>query len=234
MKTNQIVDLPSQKTVKIAGFMFLFAFIVPTLNWAFVLSNFIDANDSIATANNILSNELMFRIGITIELIMSLGLLILAITLYSILKTFNRNLTLLALVLKISEAVLVAVIVVIMFIALHMLIETAAMTELTSKQFHLFAGILLNQHTALYSIPMVFLGVDMMIFSYLFFKSKYIPVLLAGFGIFSFALILIHALMYILTPEYAAMPIVQIIFYAPSGLFELIIGTWLIAKGIKA
>jgi hypothetical protein len=233
MKTNQIADLPTQKTVKIAGFMFLFAFIVPTLNWVFVLSNFIDTNDSIATANNILSNELMFRIGITIELIMSLGLLILAMILYSMLKTINRYLALLALLLKISEAVLVAVMVVIMFIALHMLIETAAMIESTSKQFYLFAGILLNKHTALYSIPMVFLGLDMIIFSYLFFKSKYIPVLLAGFGIFSFALILIHALMYILTPEYAAMPIIQIIFYAPSGLFEIIIGIWLLSKGLN-
>lgn len=233
METNQIADLPTQKTAKIAGFMFLFAFIVPTLNWAFILSNFIDTNDNIATANNILSNELMFRIGITIELFMSLGLLILAMILYSILKTINRNLALLALILKISEAVLVAVMVVIMFIALHMLIDTAQMIESTSKQFYLFAGILLNKHTALYSIPMVFLGLDMIIFSYLFFKSKYIPILLAGFGISSFALILIHALMYILTPEYAAMPIIQIIFYAPSGLFEIIIGIWLLIKGIK-
>ena len=70
-------------------------------------------------------------------------------------------------------------------------------------------------------------------FSYLFFKSKYIPKILAGFGILSFALIFIHALMYIIAPKYAAMLISQIIFYAPSGLFEIIIGIWLLSKGIK-
>ena len=80
---------------------------------------------------------------------------------------------------------------------------------------------------------MVFLGLDMMVFSYLFFKSKYIPRILAGFGILSFALIFIHALMFILAPKYATMPINQVIFWAPSGLFEIMIGIWLLSKGVK-
>jgi hypothetical protein len=57
--------------------------------------------------------------------------------------------------------------------------------------------------------------------------------MLADFGILSFALIFIHALMYIIAPKYAMMPISQLIFYAPSGLFEIIIGIWLLSKGIK-
>lgn len=80
---------------------------------------------------------------------------------------------------------------------------------------------------------MVFLGLDMMVFSYLFFKSKYIPRILANFGILSFALIFIHALMFMLTPKYATMPINQIVFWVPSGLFEITIGIWLLSKGPK-
>jgi len=72
-----------------------------------------------------------------------------------------------------------------------------------------------------------------LVFSYLFFKSKYIPRILAYFGILSFALILIHSLMCILVPEYAAMLINQIILWVPSGLFEIIIGLWLLLKGVK-
>jgi hypothetical protein len=80
---------------------------------------------------------------------------------------------------------------------------------------------------------MLFLGLDMMVFSYLFFQSKYIPRILAGFGILSFALIFIHASMYIIAPEYAMMPINQIIFWAPSGIFEVVIGIWLLFKGAR-
>ena len=37
----------------------------------------------------------------------------------------------------------------------------------------------------------------------------------------------------ILPPAYATMPINQIIFWFPSGLFEIVIGLWLLIRGIK-
>jgi len=231
--TARIVDTSKSEVVRVAGFMFLFSFIVPTLYWIFVLSKLIVAENIIATANNIVANELLFRIGITIELIMSVGLIVLALSLYIILKPVNKNLALFALLLKLVEATVVVAIVLVSFIALQILNGEAYLTAFTPEQLQVPVGLILNSHTTIYSIPMVFLGLDMMIFSYLFFKSKYIPKMLAGFGILSFALILIHALMYIIAPKYAAMLISQIIFYAPSGLFEIIIGIWLLSKGIK-
>jgi len=231
--TNYIRETSLNKASKVAGFMFLFAFIVPTINWVFVLSRFNVAENVIETANNIIANELLFRLGITIELLMAVGLIVLGVALYRILKPIDNNLALLALLLKLIEATLSAAIVLITFIALNIINTDAYLTTFTPGQLQTPIGFLLNSHTALYSIPMVFLGLDMMIFSYLFYKSKYIPGKLAIFGIISFALIFIHALMFILTPQYATMPINQIIFWAPSGLFEIIIGIWLLSKGLK-
>ncbi len=178
-----------------------------------------------------MADELLFRIGLSIELIMSVGLIVLAWALYIILKPVNKNLALLAICWKLAETTLAATIVLVSFIALQGL--NTDISVFTPQQMRAFVGLILNKHTAIFAIPMVFLGLDMIVFSYLFFKSEYIPKILAGFGILSFALILIHALMYILAPKYAAMPINQIIFYAPSGLFEIIIGIWLLSKGIK-
>jgi hypothetical protein len=231
--TNSIIDTSQRKAVKIAGLFFLFNLIVPLLNWTFVLSKFTVAENVIATANNIMANELLFRFGITIELFMSVGLIVLALVLYKILKPVNKNLAMLALLLKLVEATLMAVTVLVPFVALQILNGEAYLTVFTLEQLQFPIGLIFNSHTAITSIPMVFLGLDMMAFSYLFFKSKYIPRILAGFGILSFALIFIHALMYILAPEYAMMPINQIIFWAPSGLFEIIIGIWLLTKGLN-
>ena len=231
--TIRIVDVSQYKAAKIAGFMFLFAFIVPTLNWAFILSKFNAVNDALATANNIMANEFLFRIGLFIELIMSFGLIVLALALYIILKTINKSLALFALLLKVIEATIAVVIVLISFIALQILNGEAYLTAFTLEQLQVPAGLILNSHTALFSIPMLFLGLDMVVFSYLFFKSRYIPRILAGFGILSFALIFIHASMYIIAPEYAIMPINQIIFWAPSGIFEIVIGIWLLVKGVN-
>lgn len=222
---NQLLDPSQRKAARLAGFMFLLAFIVPTLNWAFVLSRFSDADSALNTVRNIMASEFIFRAGLTVELFMAVFLVILGWALYRLLKPINNNLALLALLLKSVEATLMAVSVLIPFIALQ---------AYSSEHLHSPLGLIFNSHTAITSIPMVFLGMDMMLFSYLLFKSRYVPRLLAGFGIISFALILIHALMYILTPELASMPINQIIFWTPSGLFELIIGSWLLYNYLKS
>jgi hypothetical protein len=231
--TNHIDETSKHKAAKVAGFMFLFSLIGPLLNWTFVLSRLVVAENAIATGNNIMANEFQFRLGITIELIMAVGLIVLALALYVILKPINRTLALLALLLKSVEATLVAAIVLVSLIALQVLSGDNYLAILPPEQLQAPVGFLLNQHTALYAVPMVFLGLDMMVFSYLFFKSKYIPRILANFGILSFALIFIHAVMFMLAPQYATMPINQIVFWAPSGLFEIIIGFWLLSKGLK-
>lgn len=73
---------------------------------------------------------------------------------------------------------------------------------------------------------MVFLGLNIVVFSYLFFKSGYIPKLLAGLGIISYALVFIFAITSILLPTYN-----MLILTIPSIFFELIIGIWLLIKG---
>jgi hypothetical protein len=235
MKTNKITNRMAgtayRKAARIAGIFFILNLIVPLFNWTFVLSKFSVPDNVLATANNIMENESLFRFGITVELFMAVGLIVLALFLYRMLKPINKNLALLALSLKLVEATLMAVTVLIPFVALQFSNGEVGLTAFTPEQLKSPIGLIFNSHTAITSVPMVFLGLDMMIFSYLFLKSRYIPRILAGFGILSFALIFIHATMYILAPEYAVMPINQIIFWTPSGLFEIMIGIWLIAKG---
>jgi len=230
MESNKIQN---STTVKYAGFMFIFAFIGPTLNFAFTQSKLVDTASIINSANNVLANQMLFRIGITIELFLAFCLTVLALLLYTILKSINKNLALLALLLKFLEAAVVVAVVLISFITLQMLNESSALTVFSIDQLKVPLGFIVNAHTSLYSVPMVFLGLDMMIFSYLFYKSKYIPKILAIFGIISFALIFVHSIMYIITPGLASTQAIQGIFYAPSGIFELVIGTWLLSKGIK-
>ena len=233
MVSNSSINTTQCKAARVAGLMFLFSLTVPLLNWTFVLSGFIVAEDVIATANNIMANELLFRIGITVELIMSVGLLVLAQALYIILKPVNRNLALLAFILKLAEAIIVAVIVLVYFIALQILNGQSHLTVFTPEQLQAAVGFLLSKHTVLYSIPMVFLGLDLIVFFYLFFKSRYIPRILAGFGMLSYMLILIHALGNILAPDYATMQTIEIICYTPSCILELAVGLWLLFKGVN-
>ncbi len=225
-------EASQRKAAKVAGLMFLFIVIGWTLNWTLVDSKLIVAGNVTATVNNIMANELLFRIGITNQLIFSISGVVLALALYIILKPVNKNLALLALFLKLTEAILGAVIALCNFIAL-LILKGQALTAFKSEQIQALVGLFLNERISISAIPMVFLGLNLMVFFYLLFKSKYVPRILAGFGILSYALIFMYALITILSPNYAAIMIIQIICWVPSVLFELIFGLWLLIKGIN-
>jgi hypothetical protein len=231
--TNYIADTSQRKAARVAGFMFLCSLIVPLLNWIFVLSKFIAAENVINTAHNILANEFLFRIGIINDLITSAVVLALALALYIILKSINKNLALLALFLKLTEAILLAVTALGNFVGLLILKGQASLTVFEPEQIQALVGLFINVRISLSAIPMVFLGLNLVVFLYLLFKSKYVPRILACFGILSYALIFIYALITILSPNYASIMIIQIICWAPSCCFELIIGLWLLFKGIN-
>lgn len=230
---HRVFDISQARTAKVAGFMFLFSLIVPSLNWAFVLSKLIVAGDVVATANNIIANETLFRIGLTIELIMTVGAVVLALVLCKILAPVDRDLAWLAVFWKLIEATLGAVIVLVSFVALQVLDSGAYLTVFTPDQLMTPVGFMLNIHTVLFAIPMVFLGLNMVLFNYLFYKSKFVPAALAGFGILSYFLILIHGLANIVNPDFASRTVIQAVFYTPSIIFEMIIGLWLLIKGLN-
>lgn len=235
--TTRIAATSQRKAARVAGFIFLFIVIGWILNWTFVDSKLTIAGNITATVNNIMANELLFRIGITNELILSIIGVVLSLALYIILKPVNKNLALLALYWKLAESILVAVIVLVTFIALQMLNGKAYLTVFKPEQLQDIVGLFLNVRSTGFTISMIFLGLNLIVFFYLFFKSKYIPRLLAGFGILSYSLILVYSLANILVPQNATVlsmvnPI-SMIFFSPSVLFEIVIGLWLLFKGIK-
>ncbi len=128
--TNSSADMALGTAARVAGVMFLFSLVVPSLKWALVLSKLIVKDNVMATAKNIVTYESLFRIGISIELIMAVGLVVLAVALYAILRTVNKSLALIALLLKLVEATIVAVIVLVYFVAMQILDGAAYLTRL--------------------------------------------------------------------------------------------------------
>jgi hypothetical protein len=157
-------EASQRKAAKVAGLMFLFIVIGWTLNWTLVDSKLIVAGNATATVNNIIANELLFRIGITNQLIFSISGVVLALALYIILKPVNKNLALLALFLKLTEAILGAVIALCSFIALLILNGQASLTAFEQEYIQALVGLFLNGRISISAIPMVFLGLNLMVF----------------------------------------------------------------------
>ena len=230
---NNIINAPQYKTAKIIGVMFLLTLIVPLLNWLFVLQKFIIPENVLATANNIVTNELLFRIHIINELMISIIVIGLGLALYTMLKSVHKNLALFALFLKLTEATIWVVITLSHFIGLLVLKEQVSLTSVEPEQLQSGIGFFLNMHLSITAIPGILHGLSLVIFLYLLFKSKYVPSALAAFGVISYILVFMYDFLFIVLPDYTTLLIIQLMGWGPSILFELIIGFWLLFKGIK-
>jgi hypothetical protein len=231
--TNHANTAPASKYARHTGILFLLSLLVPLLNWTFVVSKFIVSNNAIATINNIVANDVPFRIGILNQLLTSFIAIALSLALYTMVKHVNKNLALLALLLKLTEAILIAVIALGDFMALLVLNSHSSLTVFGPNQIPALIGLFVNIHISVTAIPMIFLGLNLMVFLYLLYRSHFVPKILAVFGIVSYALIFLYALITVLSPNYASILLIQTICWAPSCCFELMIGLWLLIRGIK-
>ncbi len=230
---NDAYDPSISKTARIAGFLFLFTFIGPLFYGAFVFPKLTAAGNGTAAAGNILTNEFLFRMAVLNELICSVGAVAFALVLYIMLKPMSRNCAMLAVFLKMTEAILLAVIALGHYIALLILKDQSSMSVFEPNQIQALVGSFMNSYFYLGAFTMFFHGLNLMMFLYLLFKSKYLPAILPGFGIFAYALIFVYALMNLLAPDSASKLEMQVIFFTPSVFTELIIGSWLLWKGVN-
>ncbi len=219
LSDNMSYTVKKDGAVRAAGILFPLCFLVPILNWVLVFPVIMVPGDASATARLIGENQLLFRAGMIVELFMGIGLVFLAVSLYTLLQERGKGIARGALVLKAVEVSAIISFVLIAFIAL-------------AYDVHL-AGTLLVNIAGFFAIPMVFLGINMTLFFYLFYRSRLIPRSLSLLGMLSFVLIFIHSVIYLFAPAFAARPANQVIFYSPSAIVELAMGAWLLLRGVK-
>jgi hypothetical protein len=219
-----------QKTARFAGLLYLIITIAAIVAHYYVPSNIIVPGDAAATANNIMNNEALFRVGgIGSELIVLLSEIVLSVVLYVILKPVNKTLSLLAAVSRLAMTTIHGLNLINYFFVL-LLLGGGYSTVFGADQLQALVTLFLDAHSYGFTIGIAFLTLHVFILGYLIFKSGYFPKILgvlfviAAFGylIDSFALLL--STNYTTTPVYFALPI---------AVSEIAFPLWLLIKGVN-
>ncbi len=227
--TNQQATASTIIYARIAGLAYIVVIFLGIFSVNLVESNLIVAGNDAATANDFMASEIQFRIGIASELIMFVLVVLLSWALYVVLKTVNQNLALIALLWRVGEAILGSSIAVVSGLIPLLLLNGDAAFE--TEQLHALVGLFLEVRNAGLDFVLVFIGLGGTVFCYLFYKSNYVPRILAAWGILTYLSMLILSLASILLPNFPEP--MKMIVYAPGGLFEIIFGFWLLIKGVK-
>ena len=225
------IDQTQRSAATVAGLAFLFTDATATFVQFWVRPATIVDNDAAKTAAAIAGAEWLFRVGIAVQLGMIAGLVTLTAALYMVLRPVGPVLALLAAFWRVVENAVLAVGTLTSFDALRLLSGAAYLRPVEADRLRALALSSIDAYGDAYSVSLLFGGLGLLGFAYLFLKSGYIPRSLAAWGVFGASLTVASTLVSIVVPDLAA--IVYPWVYAPLLIFELGTAVWLLVRGLR-
>jgi len=217
------------KTARMAGFLY-FIFIVTLIFSSVVRSKIIVFEDAVATANNIMASEWLFRIGFMSEILSAVFFLLAAWALYVLLKPVNKDLALLFLLLNLSGVAIECMNMLNLFTATLLLSGADYLKIFQVNQLQALAMLFLNLYSNGFMIAQVFYGAWLFPLGYLVFKSGFLPKILGILLMVDCFGILLWFFQFFLFPNYEAISYPS---FVVGFIAELSISLWLLIKGVK-
>jgi hypothetical protein len=223
------IDSTQRNFARLAGAMYLLNYATSVFG-ALAPVSIRGSGDFAEQARRVLASALLYRTALTSMALGWVLIVFLAFALYVTLQAVNKRLAQLALFLELAQASVGAVTVIFSFVVLGLYTTSQPLGVFQSDQLQSLARAVDNAAGSGFNISMIFLGVGSTIFFYLFYKSRYIPRLLAGWGVFSSVLMLMVSLAMIVFPgntrtlQYG---------WGPMGITEIGTALWLLVVGIR-
>lgn len=201
----------ADRTPRYLGAAFAFQF-VTSLAAGLLSAPLLDGGTS-EVLRHIAQSPGRMRTAIVLELLTSIGIIVMTSLLYVVLRRQQRTLALIAFGLWMSEAVFLTI----KTLALYALLDTDAAT---SGSLALGVG----QHAG--DIDMLFFCAGAMLWYSQLYRSRIVPRALALWGLLAVPLVLVATLMLIWDRDLDPSRVL----YAPYVPFELVLGLWLLTK----
>ncbi len=221
--------LPSKKTARLAGLLWLLMFVFGPIAQIIRDKLFI-ASDMEATAHNIRANEFLFRIGFVSDLIMMIIFVLLPLVLYKLLSEVNKNLSIIMVIFVMLGTSINMINLLNEFAALHLLSGAEYLSVFTDAQLQAKAMLSYDLYLHGYEIANIFFGLWLIPLGLLVYKSEFLPKVLGILLIIGGSGLLINVFVHFLFPSYM---IVNIILLVPQTLAEILFTLWILIRGIN-
>jgi hypothetical protein len=223
-----------KKTARLAGAGYLVIFITGFFANFFVLEGLVVEGNAQATSENILANLMQFRWGIFAFLIMVVIDVLMAGPLYILLKSVNKNLSLLSAWLRLVNGTIFGVALYSLFGILHLLSGAEYLSALEPAEIHARVMLHLEAFNFIWLIGLVFFGLHLFLMGILILKSDYIPKIIGGLLQLAAVGYLTDSFAQFLLPDYKSVQhVFELVVLIPGVIGELSFTVWLLIKGVK-
>ena len=216
---------------RLCGVLYLYIIVAGMFAELFVRSKLIVPTDAAATASNIMANEFLFRLGFSGELLHLAFDVVVAVLLYALLRPVDRNIALLAALMRFACDIVLAVASLSHFAALKLFADAEYLKTFTPDQLHTLALVALKLHGDGYAISLVFFGFACLALGYLIFRSGFLPKTIGALMAVAGACYLVNSFTHFLSPAFGATLFPAI--FVPIFVAELSLAVWLTVKGVN-
>lgn len=212
---------------RLLGAAFLIVIVTSAISGTF-LNSAVGSGTISDILSNIPNNLTMMRISILGGMLNSTGIIILALLFYIVLKKQNKIIALVALGLWLAEAIFYAIMQIGSLALIPLSLDFVKAGAPMNSFYQTLGEFLYNGvYSQGLTIHMWFYCTGGLLWYSLFYRSKYIPRVISLFGVLAVAVGLAGIVV-----EFFGY-VVPIFVYVPIGLFEFIIGFWLLLRGVK-
>jgi len=224
------VDQTQRKAARAVGFAYLLTNALAWFAEFHVRAGLIDYQSAAKTFANILSSENLFRWALAADILTFALDVVIIVGSFLILRPVSRTLATFGLAWRLIETAVVAVMAINTFDILTLVSGADYVKVLPPGQLQAMVRMAIEAHNAGYNVGFVFFGLGSGAFCLAWYQSLYIPRALAAWGLLGSLLAAASTFFYTLSP--ALTRIVEPTCFVPIGTFELILGFWLLLKGL--
>jgi len=179
-------DTTQRTYARLAGFLFL-AVIIVALGSGFVLSSVAGRGTFVEVARRVTASERLYRVALSTGVLASVSSVLLAFALYVTLKTVDNLLAQLALIFSVGDAFLGLVVRVCGFATLRLYVSAQGVVS-GPNTAQALSDLMRGIAAITENIGGISFGIGLLLFFYLFFRSRYIPRILAALGLVASAI----------------------------------------------
>ncbi len=227
------VDQSQRCAARIFGITYLLSLAVIMVAFARFYAPYLVWESGEQTARRFIGHEHAIRLYLAGSFLYGVGTIVLLTALYVLLRPVSRGIALFAAFSKLVYAVFWFVVFLDIFNALNVLATTGSLRTLGSDNLAALAGLHVISGRDAYYIALVFHGLGSALFAWVFLQSRYIPRVVAAWGMLGAVYEGICGFAYLMNPQFGK--ILSPDWYElPLMIFELLLSLWLLYRGFRS
>jgi hypothetical protein len=220
-----------KKIARTGGVLYLIIIAAGIFGEIFVRNKLIVSGDATATANNIMASQLLWRIGITCDLIMHVCDVPLMLIFYILLRQVNKDLALLAVLFNLIQTAVLVANKLTLLVPLFLLGSQDYLKAFEPHQLQALTYLSVKADGYGFGIGLIFFGFECLILGYLIFRSGFFPKILGVLMQIAGSCYLINSFALLISPTFA--DLISPAILLPSFIGELSLCLWLLVKGVN-